>query len=77
MAKRIHQIPLPAKNITNCTFGGYNNTELFVTSATKSMNKQEMKKYKFSGALFSVKTNMKGFFQKKFILSNEKKRSVL
>ena len=76
-AKRIHQISLPAKNITNCTFGGQNNSELFVTSATKSMNKQEIKKYKFSGALFSVKTNMKGFVQKKYILSNAKKRSIL
>jgi len=75
--KRIYQISLPAKNITNCTFGGDNNSELFVTSATKSMNKEDMKKYRLSGALFSVKTNMKGFIQKKFILSNAKKRSLL
>ncbi len=75
--KRIYQISLPAKNITNCTFGGDNNSELFVTSATKSTNKEDMKKYKLSGALFSIKTNMKGFIQKKFILSNAKKRSLL
>ena len=75
--KTIHQILLPAKNINNCAFGGYNNSELFVTSATKSMNKRDMQKYRFSGALFSVKTNMKGFIQKKFILSNAKKRSLL
>ena len=75
--KKIHQISLPAKNITNCAFGGANNSELFVTSATKSMNKSEMQKYRFSGSLFSVKTNMKGFVQKKFILSNAKKRSLL
>ena len=75
--KRIYKILLPAKNITNCVFGGDSNSELFVTSATKSMNKEDMKKYRFSGALFSVKTNMKGFIQKKFILSNAKKRSLL
>ena len=75
--KKIHKISLPAKNITNCAFGGTNNSELFVTSATKSMNKSEMQKYRFSGSLFSVKTNMKGFVQKKFILSNAKKRSLL
>ena len=75
--KRIYKILLPAKNITNCVFGGDSNSELFVTSATKSMNKQDMQKYRFSGALFSVKTNMKGFRQKKFILSNAKKRSLL
>ena len=75
--KRIHKILLPAKNITNCVFGGDRNSELFVTSATKSMNKRDMQKYRFSGALFSVKTNMKGLEQKKFILSNAKKRSLL
>ena len=75
--KRIHKILLPAKNITNCVFGGDRNSELFVTSATKSMNKRDMQKYRFSGALFSVKTNMKGSNQKKFILSNAKKRSLL
>ena len=75
--KRIHKVNLPAKNITNCTFGGDNNSELFVTSATKSMNKEDMKKYRFSGALFSIKTNMKGFIQKKFIINNAKKRSLL
>ena len=76
-AKLIHRIQLPAKNITNCAFGGQNNNELFITSATKGMNKAELRKFRYSGFLFSVKTNTKGFVQKKFILSNEKKRSLL
>ena len=73
----IHKIKLPAKNITNCTFGGQNNSKIFITSATKGMKIKELQKYKYSGFLFSVKTNTKGFLQKKFILSNEKKRSLL
>ena len=36
--KKIHKINFPAKNITNCTFGGKKNDELFVSSATKSMS---------------------------------------
>ena len=76
-AKLIHRIQLPAKNITNCAFGGQNNNELFITSATKGMNKAELRKFRYSGFLFSVKTNSKGFVQKKFILSHEKKRSLL
>tara|TARA_B100000524_G_scaffold326713_1_gene210375 strand:- start:181 stop:1089 length:909 start_codon:yes stop_codon:yes gene_type:complete len=76
-AKLIHRIQLPAKNITNCTFGGQNNNELFITSATKGMNKAELRKFRYSGFLFSVKTNTRGFVQKKFILSHEKKRSLL
>ena len=76
-AKLIHRVHLPAKNITNCAFGGQNNNELFITSATKGMNKAELRKFRYSGFLFSVKTNTKGFVQKKFILSHEKKRSLL
>ena len=76
-AKLIHRIQFPAKNITNCTFGGKNYGELFVSSALKGMNKNDVKNYKYSGSLFSVKTNTKGFVQKKFNLSNEKKRSLL
>jgi sugar lactone lactonase YvrE len=76
-AKLIHRIQLSAKNITNCAFGGQNNNELFITSATKGMNKAELRKFRYSGFLFSVKTNTKGFVQKKFILSHEKKRSLL
>ena len=64
-------------NITNCTFGGLNNNELFVTSATKGINSAEMRKFRYSGSLFSVKTNCKGFLQKKFNFINEKKRSLL
>jgi xylono-1,5-lactonase len=76
-SKLIHKIDLPAKNITNCTFGGKNNSEIFITSATKGMSNRDLQKYKYSGSLFSVKTNVKGFIQKKFILSNETKRSLL
>ena len=76
-AKLIHKINFPAKNITNCTFGGHNNSELFVTTATKGMSKAEMRKFSYSGYLFSVKTNTKGFLQKKFVMKNEKKRSLL
>ena len=76
-AKLIHKIKCPAKNITNCTFGGLNNNELFVTSATKGINSAEMRKFRYSGSLFSVKTNCKGFLQKKFNFINEKKRSLL
>jgi len=76
-AKLIHKIKLPAKNITNCAFGGQKNNEIFITSATKGMSKADLQKYRYSGFLFSVKTNMRGNLQKKFILSNEKKRSLL
>ena len=57
---KIHQIYLPAKNITNCTFGGIKNDELFISTARKGMSSEELKKYPLSGSLFRVKTNIKG-----------------
>ena len=64
--RRIHKINLPAKNITNCTFGGNHKNEIFVTSALKGMKKHEIKKYNLSGSLFNIKTNIKGVISKPF-----------
>ena len=75
--KKIHKVELLAKNITNCTFGGTNNSELFISTATKGMTNADMQKFRYSGFFFSVKTNMRGLLQKKFFLKNEKKRSLL
>jgi D-xylonolactonase len=63
---RIHKVNFPAKNITNCTFGGKNNKELFVSSATKSMLRKDYKKYRYSGSFFSIKTNMSGKLSKSY-----------
>jgi len=64
--KKIHKVNFPAKNITNCTFGGKNNKELFVSSATKSMLRKDYKKYRYSGSFFSIKTNMSGKLSKSY-----------
>ena len=77
IAKLIHRIQFPAKNITNCAFGGKNNQELYVSTATKGMDKADLRKFRYSGFFFGVKTTTKGVLQKKFILSNEAERSLL
>ena len=69
---KIHEIKIQAKNITNCTFGGKNNSELFVSSATKSMTKSDFKKYKYSGSLFNIKTNVRGFLTKPYKLNYDR-----
>jgi len=66
--KKIYKIELPAKNITNCTFGGINNNEIFVTSALTGMKKNEIKKFSLSGSLFNIKTNVKGMISKPFYI---------
>jgi sugar lactone lactonase YvrE len=65
--KKIHKINFLAKNVTNCTFGGKNSNELFVTTALKGMNNKEINKYSYSGSLFKIKTNVKGIIAKSFI----------
>ena len=59
-AKKIHKINLPAKNITNCTFAGHKNNELYISTARKGLKSHDLKKYPLSGSLFKVKTNLKG-----------------
>ena len=68
--KKINQINLPAKNITNCTFGGSYNNELFITTARKGMKLNEIKKYPLSGSLFKIDTNSKGKKMECFKVSN-------
>ena len=60
MGNKIHKIKIPAKNITNCTFGGSSNDELFISTARKGMKPKEIKKYPLSGGLFKIKVNQKG-----------------
>jgi len=57
---KIHEINIPAKNITNCTFGSSNNSELFISTAREGMKAHQIKKYPLSESLFKVKTNLKG-----------------
>jgi len=65
-ANKIHQVLFPAKNITNCTFGGFTNNEIFISTALKSLKPKELKKYPLSGGLFKFKTNLKGKKTKSF-----------
>ena len=64
--KKIFKLKFPAKNITNCTFGGKNMNDLYATSALKGMKISEIKRFNLSGSLFHVKTNVKGLITKQF-----------
>ena len=67
--KKIHKINLPAKNITNCTFGGPKNDELYISSARKDLKTRDIKKYPLSGSLFKTRLNIKGKKTQSFKLS--------
>ncbi|HJO77274.1 MAG TPA: SMP-30/gluconolactonase/LRE family protein [Pelagibacteraceae bacterium] len=59
-ATKIHKINLPVKNITNCTFGGFKNNELYISTARKGLKVNELIKYPLSGSLFKTSVNIKG-----------------
>ena len=67
--KKIHKINLPAKNITNCTFGGSKNNELYISTARKDLKIGDIKKHPLSGSLFKTRLNIKGKDTQSFKLS--------
>ena len=67
--KKIHKINLPAKNITNCTFGGSKYNQLYVSTARKDLKIKDINKYPLSGSLFKIRMNIKGKATQSFKLS--------
>lgn len=49
-------IEMPVSNLTNCTFGGKDNTTLYITSAAPDSGRWE----RFGGCLFAIETNVAG-----------------
>ena len=67
---KIHQIYIPVKNVTNCTFGGLKNNELFISTARKDMTTKLLNQYPLSGSLFKLRLNIKGKITKSYKLTN-------
>jgi len=53
--KQLHRISLPVAKVTSCTFGGKNLDELYITTASKEMSKDELKNQPLAGSLFVVR----------------------
>ncbi len=56
----LEQIPIPAKNVSSCIFGGKNLDELYVTSARKGLEEATLRQYPLTGGLFRIQTNVEG-----------------
>ncbi len=56
----LEQIPVPAKNVSSCIFGGKNLNELYITSARKDLDEATLKQYPLTGGLFRLQTNIEG-----------------
>ncbi|WP_173916713.1 SMP-30/gluconolactonase/LRE family protein [Halobacillus sp. Marseille-Q1614] len=58
--EQLNFISVPAVNVTSCTFGGKNIDELYVTTARKDMNEEQLSQYPYAGGVFKIKTTVKG-----------------
>lgn len=58
--KLLEQIPLPAKHVTSCVFGGRDRNELYITSARLGLDNADLTAYRYSGSLMRVKTGFEG-----------------
>lgn len=54
------QIPIPAKNVTACVFGGSDLDELYITSARVGVAKAEITANRHGGSLMRVRTRFRG-----------------
>ncbi|MGK7935038.1 MAG: SMP-30/gluconolactonase/LRE family protein [Xenococcaceae cyanobacterium] len=56
----LQTIPVPAPNVTSCTFGGANMNELYITTARKDMDRAQLDYYPKAGSVFRFKTAVIG-----------------
>jgi sugar lactone lactonase YvrE len=56
----IQTFPLPALNVTSCIFGGAGLSDLYITTARKGMNSEQLARQPLSGGLFRLRTEAKG-----------------
>jgi sugar lactone lactonase YvrE len=56
----LEQIPVPAKNVSSCVFGGKNMNELYMTSARKGLDEATLTQYPLTGGVFRLETNVEG-----------------
>ena len=58
--EQILSINIPALNVTSCTFGGEDLSELYITTARKGMTEEELEKFPLSGGVFRVNVGIQG-----------------
>lgn len=68
--EKLSEIPLPALNITSCTFGGKNLNELYITSSIEGMKEDQFEKYPLSGRVMKVATTFTGTKAERFVSSH-------
>jgi sugar lactone lactonase YvrE len=56
----LEQIPVTAKNVSSCTFGGRDGNELYITSARIGLDEISLAQYPLTGGVFRIQTRVEG-----------------
>jgi sugar lactone lactonase YvrE len=64
----IGKVEVPALNVTACAFGGADMKQLFITTARKGLNEEQLQQYPLSGSLFYLNTEIKGAQMNRFVV---------
>lgn len=56
----LERIPVPARNVSSCVFGGRNMNELYITSAHKGLDEAALEEYPLTGGVFRLETKVEG-----------------
>jgi len=56
----LQTVPVPASQVTSCTFGGTELDTLYITTARVGLSEEELLKQPNAGGLFSIKLGIKG-----------------
>lgn len=58
--EKLIKIEVPVEKVTSCCFGGDNLDELYITTASTGLEKDDLEKQPYAGGLFKVKPGVKG-----------------
>jgi sugar lactone lactonase YvrE len=58
--EKLTSIPIPALNVTSCTFGDSDLKTLYITTARKNMTEEQLREYPLTGGLFKVRLEIRG-----------------
>lgn len=56
----LESIPVPAKNVSSCIFGGKDLNELYITSARKGLDQAMLARVPLTGGVFRIQTDVEG-----------------
>lgn len=56
----LERIPVPAKNVSSCVFGGKDMNELYLTSARVGLDEATLNQYPLTGGVFRIETKVEG-----------------